>query len=75
VPATMLTERHIDADNRLAKFVTVKAYEDAAGPVVRDLFSDDDQGWLMVLERHVSDNICVVYYKGVACFITLLPHQ
>jgi ParB family chromosome partitioning protein len=42
-----ITEEMIDAnDNALAKFVTVKAYEEAGGTVVRDLFDAEDKGHL-----------------------------
>jgi ParB family transcriptional regulator, chromosome partitioning protein len=41
-----LTELHIPADNRLAQFVGLKAYEKAGGAVLRDLFDDDSAGWL-----------------------------
>jgi ParB family transcriptional regulator, chromosome partitioning protein len=39
-----LTEKHIDAaQDSLARFVTVAAYEAAGGGVVRDLFADESQ--------------------------------
>jgi ParB family chromosome partitioning protein len=36
-----LTEQHIEADSKLAKFVGVKAYEKAGGAVLRDLFDGE----------------------------------
>lgn len=42
----MLTEQHIEASNKLAQFVGVKAYEKAGGSVIRDLFDDESEGWL-----------------------------
>jgi ParB family chromosome partitioning protein len=41
-----LTEKHIAADSKLALFVGVKAYEKAGGAVLRDLFDDENAGWL-----------------------------
>jgi ParB family chromosome partitioning protein len=41
-----LTEPHIEADNKLARFVTTPAYEAAGGPVLRDLFDADSAGWI-----------------------------
>jgi hypothetical protein len=35
-----------DADSKLARFVTVKAYEKASGSVICDLFDADSEGWL-----------------------------
>ena len=41
-----LTEKHVAADSKLAQFVGLKAYEAAGGAVLRDLFDDDNSGWL-----------------------------
>jgi len=41
-----LTEKHIAADSALAQFVGLKAYEEAGGAVLRDLFDDANSGWL-----------------------------
>ena len=41
-----LTEKHIAADSKLAEFVGVEAYEKAGGAVLRDLFDDENAGWL-----------------------------
>ena len=42
----VLTEKHVAADSNLAQFVGIKAYEAAGGAVLRDLFDDDNSGWL-----------------------------
>jgi ParB family chromosome partitioning protein len=42
----VLTDKHIAADSKLAQFVGVKAYEKAGGAVLRDLFDDENAGWL-----------------------------
>ena len=41
-----LTEKHVAADSKLAQFVGLTAYEEAGGAVLRDLFDDDNSGWL-----------------------------
>ena len=41
-----LTEKHIAADSKLARFVGMDAYEAAGGAVLRDLFDADNAGWL-----------------------------
>jgi ParB family transcriptional regulator, chromosome partitioning protein len=55
-----LTEKHVAADSRLAQFVGVKAYEQAGGAVLRDLFDDDNAGWLTdpaLVNRLASDKL------------------
>jgi ParB family chromosome partitioning protein len=42
----MLTERSVRATDKRAVFVGVDAYEAAGGVVMRDLFQDDNGGWL-----------------------------
>ncbi|AGK57201.1 ParB domain-containing protein nuclease [Hyphomicrobium denitrificans 1NES1] len=42
----MLTERTARASDRRALFVGIEAYEQAGGIVMRDLFQQDDGGWL-----------------------------
>jgi ParB family chromosome partitioning protein len=42
----LLTDKHVAADSNLAQFVGIKAYEMAGGAVLRDLFDDDNSGWL-----------------------------
>jgi len=41
-----LTEKHVAADSSLAQFAGIKEYEAAGGAVLRDLFDDDNSGWL-----------------------------
>jgi ParB family chromosome partitioning protein len=55
-----LTEQHVAADSKLAQFVGVKAYEKAGGAVLRDLFDDDNAGWLTdpaLLDKLASDKL------------------
>ena len=42
----MLTERTVRASDKRAQFVGLDAYEQAGGIVMRDLFQQDDGGWL-----------------------------
>ena len=42
----MLTERAVRASDRRAVFIGLDAYEAAGGVVTRDLFAEDDGGWL-----------------------------
>jgi len=56
----MLTENTVRAADRRVRFVTIEAYEDAGGTVMRDLFQDDDGGWVEnvpLLERLVADKL------------------
>jgi hypothetical protein len=51
----MLTEQHIDADSKLALFVTVKAYEKAGGSVIRappSLCANPIEHLPVVVEKH-----------------------
>jgi ParB family chromosome partitioning protein len=40
-----LTEEHVSADSRLARFVGVDAYETAGGGILPDLFKKADESW------------------------------
>lgn len=56
----MLTETAVRASDKRAVFVGVDAYETAGGCVLRDLFQDDDGGWLQdpaLLDRLVADKL------------------
>ena len=56
----MLTENTVRATDRRVRFVTINAYEDAGGTVMRDLFQDDDGGWIAdvpLLERLVAGKL------------------
>ena len=55
-----LTEQHIEASNKLARFVGIKAYEEAGGQVVRDLFAEEGEGWIAdsdLLNRLVMEKL------------------
>jgi ParB family chromosome partitioning protein len=41
-----LTEEHVSATSRVAKFVGIEAYEKAGGGILRDLFDEAGEGWL-----------------------------
>src|ERR1700688_276319 len=56
----MLTERAVRASDRRAVFVGLEAYEAAGGIVTRDLFAEDEGGWLEtvgLLDRLVSEKL------------------
>src|ERR1700728_1831232 len=56
----MLTERAVRASDRRAVFVGLDAYEAAGGIVTRDLFAEDDGGWLetvSLLDRLVAEKL------------------
>jgi len=60
----LLTETTVPTDDKRAQFVGVEAYEQAGGVMLRDLFSDEDEGWLenpALLDRLVADKL-----KGIA---------
>lgn len=42
----MLTEGAVSASDRRARFVGIDAYTEAGGEITRDLFEDDEGGWL-----------------------------
>ena len=55
-----LTESTVPATDRRAQFVGVDAYVDAGGCVLRDLFEDDDGGWLQdagLLDRLAAEKL------------------
>lgn len=56
----MLTETTVRASDKRVRFVGIEAYEAAGGHVLRDLFQQDDGGWLQdpaLLERLLSDKL------------------
>ena len=56
----LLTESAIKVSDRRAQFVGVDIYEAAGGVVMRDLFSDDNGGWLQdpaLLDRLVDEKL------------------
>lgn len=56
----LLTEDAVRASDKRAQFVGVSAYEDAGGAIMRDLFQQDDGGWLqdpVLLDRLVAEKL------------------
>ncbi|REF73463.1 ParB/RepB/Spo0J family partition protein [Paracoccus versutus] len=56
----MLTETTVPASDKRAAFVGIEAYEAAGGYVLRDLFQQDEGGWLqdpILLDRLVSEKL------------------
>ena len=56
----MLTETTVRASDMRTVFVGIEAYEAAGGIVMRDLFQDDDGGWLQdvaLLDRLVAEKL------------------
>jgi len=56
----MLTEGAVRATDRRARFVGIEAYEAAGGIVMRDLFQEDEGGWLQdpaLLDRLVAERL------------------
>jgi ParB family transcriptional regulator, chromosome partitioning protein len=55
-----LTENTVRASDRRAQFIGLDVYEQAGGPVMRDLFEHDDGGWLQdvpLLDRLVTEKL------------------
>jgi ParB family chromosome partitioning protein len=58
----LLTENTVAADDKRACFIGITAYEAEGGVVLRDLFSEDDEGLLQdvaLLERLVAEKLAV----------------
>jgi len=56
----MLTETAVRASDKRARYLGLEAYEAAGGYVLRDLFQQDDGGWLqdpVLLERLVGEKL------------------
>src|SRR5260221_2645629 len=56
----MLTESAVRASDRRAQFIGLDAYEQAGGAVLRDLFQQDDGGWLQhvpLLDRLITEKL------------------
>lgn len=56
----MLTEKVVRASDKRARFVGIEEYEAAGGTVSRDLFQNDDGGWLddpALLDRLVAEKL------------------
>lgn len=59
----MLTETTVPSTEKRARFIGMEAYEAAGGPVLRDLFSADDSGWLedvALLDKLVAEKLKVM---------------
>ena len=56
----LMTEGAVRASDKRAQFVGIDAYEAAGGSVMRDLFQQDDGGWLqdpVLLDRLVAEKL------------------
>jgi ParB family chromosome partitioning protein len=56
----LLTEGAVRASDKRAQFVGIESYEAAGGDVMRDLFQQDDGGWLQnpaLLDRLVAEKL------------------
>ena len=56
----LLTEGAVRASDKRAQFVGIEAYESAGGVIMRDLFQQDDGGWLqdpVLLDRLVAERL------------------
>ncbi len=65
----MLTEGAVSAGDKRARFVGIEAYEEGGGVILRDLFSDADDGWLQdagLLNRLVAEKLesCAAEVRG-----------
>jgi len=59
----LLTESTVAASDKRALYVSLDAYVDAGGTVLRDLFTDDNGGWLsdpVLLDRLVTEKLEIV---------------
>ena len=61
-----LTEDEISATDKRVKFVTLKAYEKAAGIVRRDLFSRDDEHGVFILHPELLDQLAAKKLEKIA---------
>ncbi|MBN9672196.1 ParB/RepB/Spo0J family partition protein [Roseibium aggregatum] len=56
----LLTETTVPSSDKRARFIGLEAYEAAGGAVLRDLFSQDNDGWLQdvtLLDRLVDEKL------------------
>nr|WP_134726921.1 chromosome partitioning protein ParB [Paracoccus luteus] len=78
---SLLTETTVPAADKRARFIGIDAYEAAGGPVLRDLFSEENGGWLqdvtlldrLVEEklRSVADEIAIQGWKWIDASVEL----
>ncbi len=55
-----LTKAHVGGHDRRARFIGIRAYEEAGGTIVRDLFDAEDEGYFadsQLLDRLVSERL------------------
>src|SRR4051812_4500932 len=62
-----LTEKHIAADSKLARFVGMDAYKAAGGAVLRDLFDADNAGWLT--DRELVEKLAAEKLEAAAATV------
>lgn len=58
-----MTETKVAADDRRLRFVGLDAYVAAGGPVLRDLFTEGNDGWaedVVLLDRLVSEKLAAI---------------
>lgn len=58
-----MTEAKVPVDDRRVRFVGLSAYEAEGGAVLRDLFTEDGEGWLedpALLDRMVADKLAAL---------------
>jgi len=59
----ILTETTVPSSDKRARFIGFEGYEQAGGPILRDLFSQDNDGWLQdvsLLDRLVDEKLKVM---------------
>jgi ParB family chromosome partitioning protein len=58
----LLTENSVATDAKRVRFIGIEAYEAAGGGVLRDLFSEDEDGWVQdvaLLEKLVAEKLVI----------------
>lgn len=59
----LMTEMKVGADDRRVRFLGLDAYVAAGGPVLRDLFTEDNDGWVedvVLLDRLVGEKLAAL---------------
>lgn len=60
-----LTDGEIPASHKVARFVTLKAYEKAGGHIRRDLFAEDDEG-VFILDQELLQTLALAKLEKAA---------
>lgn len=60
-----LTDGEIPASHKVARFVTLKAYEKAGGQIRRDLFAQDDEG-VFILDQELLQTLALAKLEKAA---------